>query len=1467
MSQKHLGLQFSENSQGFLGYYNSQKTAKDFLRITIHRNQPRFSRSKNVQTGFIVFKHSNGVTSGIYCDSRTYGKTFGDYEAEILVALGEIYGAEGLRHFIFVKPDSKGNSSRFSATTAQKVLDRIKDVIISAKTLLFLTNIEDGTGITVRPAEEGLVKASTKSVEDSVQPSTSDARDLPAATLNTATTDMGSLEEALRHVEYNDDSSEASPEVITVQGLLENSFYLSRMNNRHIKKFNLTEINHAIKFKEAWNNLDFADVLTELQYIFESALKSATADLHATDRIKVFLNHESLQVPITVPLMLVSELTAETILEAIERVLQSEKHITFDGTLRLDISTIRVGRVGGKRLYTHCALDGTDSRRKKSIITITGHDNMCMARSVLLGVAALRKDKNYEKLRKTYRMPQTIAARKLLCTLKLNVNIKHTIETLGYFERHFNVQCIVISCMDMNAIVYRGLPRREKIFLYKRGDHLDLIKNIKGFFCKDHYCDNCLVAYNSDHNCSISCTVCDTKPCITTFEIECNRCHQICRSQNCLVRHRQARPKSASVCETYWRCVECTAVIESKKCSKAQHVCGNYLCPNCKQYADVDHSCYITHETPKTSTDKYIFYDFETIQESGRHIPNLCIALKVCANCIDEIGICKSCGDPKNKYSTYYVFANGADTVNEFGNWLIDSRNKNYVAIAHNAKGFDSHFLLDYLVRNSVKPEVIFSGSKIMSVTVHRGITLRLYDSHNYLAMPLKALPRCFGLEGACKGDFPHLFNRTENQNYKGKYPDLSYYSVGRMKSPEREEFLAWYDEVKDTLFDFKKELIAYCRKDVEILALACLKFRKLFKNAAGVDPLQYITIASACMASYKSKFCQEIYELDGRSVTITDHKFPLCKDKKLIKTYFPYIKLSRDIFSAASIRWLTWVAHEQNIYIQHACNEGEYKVPGTRYKLDGFYESTRTAYEFHSCVFHGCLDCESKRKNKVVRLNQSANELFTLTMRKKHLLIERGYKYECLWYHEYEAMLKNNARFKSFVDKLDIVERLDPRDALYGGRTNAVCLYYKPKADEKINYVDFTSLYPYINKTRTYMTCPPEIITSDFQDIGEYFGFVKCIMLPPRGLLHPLLPMRMGGKLLFPLCRTCAEVGLFRKCRCKDADRWLKATWATVEIQKALTLNYKIIKIYEVWHYPETMTYSQDSKGLFSDYINCFLKFKEQASGYPSTCVTMEEKALYKQQYFEREGVHLDEMCRNEGLRTVAKLCLNSLWGKFAQRSNMPQVIFVNTTETFFCHLSDPAKIVTDFKVITDDMIMLVYTNSESAVSTPKFANVPIACLTTAYARLHLYSIIENLGDRLLYFDTDSLIYIDRKGEWSPATGPFLGELKDEVPGDSIIEFASAGPKNYAYLTLKGKSVCKVRGITLNHDNAKLVNFQKMKQLIDDHQLYVDVPETRFVRSKKDFSIRNVETSKRYKFTYTKRMLLPDLTTLPYGY
>jgi len=56
----------------------------------------------------------------------------------------------------------------------------------------------------------------------------------------------------------------------------------------------------------------------------------------------------------------------------------------------------------------------------------------------------------------------------------------------------------------------------------------------------------------------------------------------------------------------------------------------------------------------------------------------------------------------------------------------------------------------------------------------------------------------------------------------------------------------------------------------------------------------------------------------------------------------------------------------------------------------------------------------------------------------------------------------------------------------------------------------------------------------------------------------------------------------------------------------------------------------------------------------------------------------------------------------------------------------------------------------------------------------------------------------------------------KDEI----IVEVICAGPKNYAYKTYnsatgESKTVCKVRGITLNYSASQLVNFEKIKDII----------------------------------------------------
>ena len=170
-----------------------------------------------------------------------------------------------------------------------------------------------------------------------------------------------------------------------------------------------------------------------------------------------------------------------------------------------------------------------------------------------------------------------------------------------------------------------------------------------------------------------------------------------------------------------------------------------------------------------------------------------------------------------------------------------------------------------------------------------------------------------------------------------------------------------------------------------------------------------------------------------------------------------------------------------------------------------------------------------------------------------------------------------------------------------------------------------------------------PHIITENFDDVTTYFGLIKCTVLPPRGLFHPVLPYRTQGKLMFPLCKTCTDTCNQTPCTHSENERAIQGTWCSVEVEKALEKGYSILAIHEVWHFPET------SDELFKEYIDTFLKIKQEASGYPGECVTEEQKQYYVSEYLENSGIRLDphKIEHNPGLRALAKLMLNSFWGK----------------------------------------------------------------------------------------------------------------------------------------------------------------------------------------------------------------------------
>lgn len=238
----------------------------------------------------------------------------------------------------------------------------------------------------------------------------------------------------------------------------------------------------------------------------------------------------------------------------------------------------------------------------------------------------------------------------------------------------------------------------------------------------------------------------------------------------------------------------------------------------------------------------------------------------------------------------------------------------------------------------------------------------------------------------------------------------------------------------------------------------------------------------------------------------------------------------------------------------------------------------------------------------------------------------------------------------------------------------------------------------------------------------------------------------------------------------------------------------------------------------------------------------------------------------------------LNSFWGKFAENMRKTCITTVTEPQQLYDMLINPLVNISTLCICSEDILDVLYTDHKDEYLENGKTNIFIAALTTAQARLKLYSFLHILQQQVLYFDTDSVIYTHLPDEPELPIGDFLGDLTNELtPGDHIVEFASGGPKNYGYRTHQNKVECKVRGFTLsNLRGHNQPNFDILKQnVIDDIQQPLDdtrtIPVTNphfFTRDPATKAIRVIPRTKAYTLVFDKRVINPNtFRPYPYGY
>lgn len=660
--------------------------------------------------------------------------------------------------------------------------------------------------------------------------------------------------------------------------------------------------------------------------------------------------------------------------------------------------------------------------------------------------------------------------------------------------------------------------------------------------------------------------------------------------------------------------------------------------------------------------------------------------------------------------------------------------------------------------------------------------------------------------------------------------------------------------------YDLKAERAKYCENDVMILKKCCESFRELFKGITNFDPFSYTTLPAVSIADFR-----------------INH---------MIEDTIPIVYLPVQKNSKMAVQWLEYVAAKEGISIIHDANYGEYYFPDLHLWVDGYCDETKTIYSFLGCYFHACPQCYPNDRDRIdSRFGKTLNELFSDTKTRFKRLKKKG-KIVVIWECEFKK-LQNQPDFSIFKKDYKHIGRLNPRDAFYGGRTNATKLFYECKPGERIRDLDFTSIYSACMRNQKFPTCHPIILAgNDLKgktDITEYFGLIKCTVVAPRKLYHPVLPVKTD-KLCFPLCVLCCETQT-RHCTHGWTKREFMGTWFSEELNLALEKGYRIIRLHEVHHFPETRT------DLFNEYIEKWLKVKLESTGYLKHLKSEEEKLQYIEYIFVKEHIRLDpsKIIDNKGLRMIAKNMLNSLYGRFGQRPSYPETKYVNAKEDSALYnkivFNRKKYEVRHIRKIGDDMVQICYDHRDVFKNKENFgSSVYIALMTSARARIKLYRLLDILGDRVIYFDTDSVKFVEQIGENLLPIGDGLGELTDEVDeGYYISRFISTGPKSLCYeLTSIAdmndkKYIIKLKGITLNSGNLAKVNFDEMKKiLLGENDVIKFVNLSKIVRNPSTLEIRNRVESKDYKLVYTKRVVQEDIKdgveegcvdTLPFGF
>jgi hypothetical protein len=862
----------------------------------------------------------------------------------------------------------------------------------------------------------------------------------------------------------------------------------------------------------------------------------------------------------------------------------------------------------------------------------------------------------------------------------------------------------------------------------------------------------------------------------------------------------------------------------------AEYKCQTNCCVYCHEPVEQEqyifHQCKITCRAKKDKLEKsqlYV-YDLEAAQIPVPHAPQTYyhVCNMVCF---------------RKMYPETEEERKGVTFADEYSFMdYVLNKHEGIVIIAHNGGSYDHQFVVRYMERLQIQHTFIPSPStnhKFLSVHVYEK-NIQFLDFIYFLPGSLRSISESMNIE-TLKGDFPHRFNTVKEIDYEGSIPPMDTEDDFWCLRTKRN-----MKEVNEMKQFFSEQCLIYCTCDHKPLFLnrkctACGKKTWLMKEVMQHYCMQDVIVLGNCCAKYR----EELLEMENedetgvgwKPVTIDPFQYltvPQLALNILIQGYevSPFTNMKSKIRLGQcleAIDWLEIIMKKQSIHIHHRLNSShEYYDFDMCQFADGYEVETKTPYVCLDCNVWGCENCHYHKMHYQPTLmhpyfpSKNYMEVYELTEAIIYQWISKG----GIVVRKCEIVRRDVSEFEKKCYEMHPMASF-----FYGGRTEVFQLYYNARAteDQKLQYHDVCSLYPYVCAFKDLPNGEPTFILGTkiethrvfHSDTAvKYWGFISCRIRPNPNCLIGFLPSRKeGGRLQFSL---------------DEQD----GCWGLDELEFAWKQGYQIVEIYGIIHWDV----DQRSNQLFRPYVDFFLRMKQEAEGWKKLGARENDPPTGEQdriieQLFVSNGhigrIRKDRVKKNPVKRMLAKLFLNSLWGKFAQKPENKVHTTIYGLKQFFRIWNDKQidQASIEFRQTNAEIFKVVYEVNNEFIRSNSRGNIALAAKVTEHARCELHKQMVRIGpERIIYCDTDSLVFHWQKnGE--DLTGIGLGKWTNEYPNEAIWEFYALAPKLY-YLVMESDNHClKVKGIQPSIGNVNRLDRNAFRMLIADGVMKTRTP------------------------------------------